>query len=181
MKKKERSKNDFTAPKVFYMVVALLLFCAIVSILFTANADHNRAAQYIRGRFEAKGEVQDGTLEIEGLDAILDVPEGEIRYYINKHLVFANGYARGDIVLQNPQACGYALQFRFYLADGSSNVPIYTSPLLKPGQYLDGDKLDRYVPSGKYECTYTVDAFDLADTSVGCGSVGGFLTMSVVC
>ena len=177
----KNQETRFTTKKVIYMSVAFLLFCAIVSILFTANADGNRAAQYIRSRFEHKGEVQDGTLEIEGVEAIGDVPEGEIRYYINKEPLFPNGYESGEILLQNPRTCGYILQFRVYLADGSSSMPVYTSPLLRPGQYIDGDKLDRYLPPGKYACTYTATAYDLADESVDCGSVSGLLTLTVVC
>ena len=155
-----KEKTGFTPRKITLLSVSILLFSAIISVLLTSNASGNRAVQFIRGAFEGKGMVQNGVLEIEGVDPIEEVPEGEVRYYINKKVVFPNGYARGDVVLQNPAACGYALQFRFYLADGSSNVPVYTSPLLRPGQYLDGDKLDRYIPSGRYDCTYTVTAFE---------------------
>ena len=175
-----QKKSGFTAHKIFYMAIALLLFSAIVSILFTANADGNRVAQYVRGRFQDKGEVQNGTLEMEGIDAIGEIPEGEIRYYINKEMVFPNGYARGDVLLQNPQQSAYVLQFRFYLADGSSNVPVYTSAQLAPGQFLDGDKLDRYLYAGNYDCTYTVTAYDPADRTIECGSVSGFVKLTVV-
>ena len=181
MSKAKNTETDFTTKKIVIMSIALLLFCTIVSILFTANADENRAAQFIRGRFEPKAKAQDGMLEIEGVEAIGEVPEGEIRYYINKEPIFPSGYERGDVLLQNPESSMYALQFRFYLADGSSSAPVYTSALLHPGQYIDGDKLDRYLPPGSYACTYTATAYDLADETVVCGSTSGLVTLTVIC
>lgn len=179
-RKKEKNNGAITPRRITLLSIAILLFSATVSILITANTSENRAVQFIRGAFEGKGAVQNGVLEIDGVDPIEDVPEGEVRYYINKKVTFPNGYERGDVVLQNPAACGYILQFRFYLADGRSSVPIYTSPMLRPGQYLDGDKLDRYVAGGKYDCTYTVTAFDLQDETVESGSLSGFLKIEIM-
>ena len=178
-KQKLEERTGFTAKKILYLAVALLLFSAIVSILITAKDGSSRASHFIRGAFEEDGVVENGTLEVEGVEPIEDVPDGEIRYYINKKMVFPHGYARGDVLLQNPGACGYVLQFRFYLADGSSNYPIYTSPKLRPGQFIDGDKLDRYLHVGKYDCTYSVTAYDLADETTECGSLSGFLQIQI--
>ena len=179
-RKKLEEKTGFTPRKILLLSIAVLLFSAIISILLAPDTSSNRAVQFIRSAFEGKGEVQDGLLEIDGVEPIEDVPEGEVRFYINKEVSFANGYAMGDVVLQNPAACGYVLQFRFYLADGSSNVPVYTSPKLRPGQYMNGDKLDRYLAGGRYDCTYTVTAYDLSDDKVESGSLSGFLQISVL-
>jgi hypothetical protein len=180
-KRKAQEKTGFTPRKIMLLSIAILLFSAIVSILMTANAgEHNRTAQFLRSILEGKGVVENGVLEIEGVEPIEEVPEGEIRYYINKQVVFPHGYALGDVVLQNPAACGYVLQFRFYLADGSSNTPVYTSPKLRPGQYMNGDKLDRYIVGGRYDCTYTVTAYDPEDEKVECGMVSGFLQIEVM-
>ena len=179
-KKKKEKKTGFTPRKITMLSIAILLFSATISILLTSNGGDSRAVQFIRGAFEGKGAVQNGALEIEGMDPIEEVPEGEVRYYINKQVTFENGYARGDMVLQSPAACGYVLQFRVYTADGSSSVPVYTSPKLRPGQYLDGDKLDRYIPGGRYDCTYTVTAFDLKDEKTECGMLSGFLEIEVM-
>ncbi len=179
-KKKIEDKTGFTPRRITLLSIAILLFSATVSILLTSNNSTNRAVQFLRGAFEGKGVVQNGTLEIEGVEPIEEVPEGEVRYYINKQVAFPNAYARGDVVLQNPAACGYVLEFRFYIADGRSSIPIYTSPKLRPGQYLDGDKLDRYIPGGRYDCTYTVTAYDLADETTECGSLSGFLQIEIM-
>ena len=179
-KKKLEERTGFTPRKILLLSVAVLLFSAIVSILLTANNSDSRVVQYVRAAFEGRGVVENGALEIEGVDPIDDVPDGEVRYYINKNVMFPNGYEMGDVVLQNPEACDYILQFRFYLADGSSNDPVYTSPMLHPGQYLNGDKLGRYLPSGRYDCTYTVTAYDVNSDEGASGMLSGFLTIEVM-
>ncbi len=179
-KNKEKGKRALSNKKIIMLSVAVFLFSAVVSLIVTANSGNNTAANFIKGAFTADGEVMDGTLTIDGVEPIDDVPKGEIRYYINKNIVFQNTYARGDIILQNPEKCGYILEFKFYLADGSSNKPIYTSEKLKPGQYINEDKLDRAIKSGQNECTYTVTAYSLEDDSVAEGEYSGFLTITVV-
>jgi hypothetical protein len=179
-KKKLEERTGFTPRKIALLSAAVLLFSAIVSILLTANSSNNRASQFVRGAFEGRGVVENGVLEIEGVSPIEEVPDGEVRYYINKKVVFPNGYAQGDVVLQNPEACDYVLQFRFYLADGSSSEPVYTSPMIRPGQYLNGDKLGRYLPSGGYDCTYTVTAYEPNGEAGASGMLSGFLHIDVM-
>ena len=52
------------------------------------------------------GQVSDGVLA--GVDESLhvyEVPEGEIRYLINKKIVFESPYSQGDVMLENPESC----------------------------------------------------------------------------
>ena len=175
------SKTKFTPKKVFLLATSIFLFSAVVSLVVTANSGNNRAAYFVQNLFTGRGAVEQGVPPIEGIDLFEDVPDGEICYNINKEPFFTNGYSMGDILLHNPDSSAYALQFRFYLADGSSNKPVYTSPILDPGTYISGDKLNRYLPSGKYACTYSVAAFDPQDTGEQVGSASGFLTVTVVC
>ncbi len=173
-------KSAMSTKKIIMLSVAVFLFSAVVSLIITANSGNNTAANIIKGAFTAGGEVVDGTLSIEGVEPVDDVPEGEIRYFINKNVVFENAYTRGDIILQNPEKCAYALQFRFYLADGSSNKPFYTSEILNPGQYINEDKLDRAIEKGKNECTYTVTAYSLDGENTVEGELSGFLNVTVI-
>lgn len=177
-KNNARTKTKFTTKKVVCLSLAILLFSAVVSIVITGSVGQNRAAYFIRGVFIADGEVQDGTLE--DVEPVGEIPEGEIRYYMNREVLLPNGYALADVMLQNPKKCAYVLQFRFYLADGRSNKPIYTSPMIRPGQYLTQDKLDRYLPGDTYECTYTVTAYAPDNLAEPCGTSSGLLTLTVV-
>ena len=177
----QQTKTKFTAKKIFLMVAAIILFSAVVSILVTANSGNNRASYFLRYALTTpRGTVEQGVPPIDGIDPLQDIPQGEIRYNINKNVFFPNGYTQGDILLHNPESSAYALQFRVYLADGSSNVPVYTSPVLQPNEYISGDKLNRYLYAGTYDCTYSVAAFDPQDTETQTGSVSGFLTITVV-
>ena len=175
-----KKKNGFTVRKVCLLTAAVLLFSAVVSVLVTANSGNNRASYFLRFALTPHGTVEQGIPPIEGIDPIEEIPQGEIRYNINKEIYFPNGYAQGDVLFHNPESSTYALQFRVYLADGSSNVPVYTTPVLQPGTYISGDKLNRYLYAGSYPCTYSVAAFDPQDTSEQTGSASGFLTVTVV-
>ena len=178
-KQKNKNKTKFTAKKVLCLSMAVLLFSAAVSIIITGSVGNNRAAYFIRGMFIPDGTVQDGALQAEGLDPVGEIPEGEIRYYINRDVILPNGYALADVMLQNPENCAYTLQFRYYLADGSSKKPVFTSPLIRPGQYLSEDKFDYYLPGGTYECTYTVTAYAQDNLTEPYGTSSGLLTVFV--
>ena len=176
-----KNASRFTPKKIILLTCAAILFSAVVSIVVTANSGNNRAAYFLQNALTPGGTVEDGVPPIEGIDPLDDIPEGEIRFNINKKMFFPNGYALGDVLLHNPQSSAYTLQFKIYLADGSSNVPIYVSPMLRPGQYISGDKLSRFLYAGTYDCTYSVAAFDPQDTDTQVGSASGFVTVTVVC
>lgn len=176
--KQNPSHARFTPKKILCLAAALVLFSAVVSMIVTAHSGQSRAAHLIRGVFTPRGEVVDGVLDLGSAES-LSIPEGEIGYFLNRSVVFQDGYAKGDILLQNPKECAYVLQLRIYLADGSSNRPIYTSPKLQPGQYISGDKLGKYLAAGTYDCTFTVTAYDQADGSQQ-GLRSGFLTVAVM-
>lgn len=120
------------------------------------------------------GQVSDGVLA--GVDESLhisEVPEGEIRYLINKKIVFESPYSQGDVMLENPESCEYDLQFVIYNAQGEM---LYTSPMIKPGQCLEKDKLSTVVSQGEYKCSYSAQAYK---NDVMQGEVTGVVTVSV--
>lgn len=118
------------------------------------------------------GEVCDGVLpHVE--EHITDVPDGEIRYLINKHMFFENSYSQGSVMLENPESCGYDLKFCIYNADGEM---IYQSPMIKPGQYLEKDKLSAVVKSGEYDCSYSAQAYKGEKLM---GQVTGILSVTI--
>ncbi len=120
------------------------------------------------------GAVCDGVLpSVDEKLHITDVPEGEIRYLINKQIVFENPYALGDVMLENPESCGYDLQFVIYNTQGEM---IYTSPLIKAGQYLEKDKLTAVVKSGVYNCSYSALAYQNGELM---GEVNGIVNVTV--
>lgn len=110
-------------------------------------------------RFLPAAQAIDGTLSVstENNDDLSNIPKGEVRYRINKNITFANSYSKGDIMLENPKACEYDLKFVFHLKTTSENI--YTSELIKPGQFISVDKLNKKLPQGEYECIYVAKAY----------------------
>lgn len=132
------------------------------------------SAPRIRLSLAGGGKVSNGILAGVEADAhITSVPEGEIRYLINKRIMFENSYSLGNVMLENPESCQYDIKFVIYKDDGEM---IYTSPMIKPGQCLEKDKLSAVVKAGEYNCSYSAQAYQNGDLK---GEVTGVVTVTV--
>lgn len=132
------------------------------------------SAPRIRLSLAGGGKVSNGILAGVEADAhITNVPEGEIRYLINKRIMFENSYSLGNVMLENPESCQYDIKFVIYKDDGEM---IYTSPMIKPGQCLEKDKLSTVVKAGEYNCSYSAQAYQNGDLK---GEVTGVVTVTV--
>lgn len=155
--------------RIILILLSVVACAVIVSIVLVFSG----AADKIRLNAAASGEVKDGLLPVEGIEHITDVPNGEIRYLINKKVFFESPYSMGNFMFENPSSCGYALVFVIYDGDGKQ---IYTSPKINPGQYLEKDKLSSVLSSGVYECSYSAQAYS-DDEFVG--EISGVITLSI--
>lgn len=132
------------------------------------------SAPRIRLSLVGGGKVSNGILTGVEADAhITSVPESEIRYLINKRIMFENSYSLGNVMLENPESCQYDIKFVIYKDDGEM---IYTSPMIKPGQCLEKDKLSTVVKAGEYNCSYSAQAYQNGDLK---GEVTGVVTVTV--
>ena len=132
------------------------------------------SAPRIRLSLAGGGKVSNGILTGVEADAhITSVPEGEIRYLINKRIMFENSYSLGNVMLENPESCQYDIKFVIYKDDGEM---IYTSPMIKPGQCLEKDKLSTVVKAGEYNCSYSAQGYQNGDLK---GEVTGVVTVTV--
>lgn len=177
MNKKQQQPRDngkaFDKKKQKILMISVTACAAL--ILLAVIAGYTGLFDMVGGLFVPSGSVQTGTLPLEdGLDELEDIPEGEIRFRINKTVTFRTGRGLGDIMLENPKACEYDLEFSFSLQDGRI---IYEAPLLKPGEYLYRDKLKKRLPEGVYDCTYKVRAYE--PSGVLAGETYGRLTITV--
>lgn len=151
------------------IIIAVSLVAIVFSVLVLVQA-----VPKVRLNLADGGTVCDGVLpSVDEALHITDVPEGEIRYLINKHMVFESPYSLGDVMLENPESCGYDLQFVVYNTQGEM---IYTSPIIKPGQYLEKDKLTAVVKSGEYNCSYSALAYQNGELM---GEVNGVVNVTV--
>lgn len=159
-----KNKNQ----KLIFVVILAVIAVVLCGIALT------RSAPRIRLSLASGGKVTDGVLEEIAPDAhITSVPEGEIRYLINKRIMFEDSYSLGSVMLENPESCQYDLKFIIYKDNGEM---IYTSPLIKPGQCLEKDKLSAVVKSGEYNCSYSAQAYQNGELK---GEVTGVVTVTV--
>ena len=141
--------NKKSKKRTIFILVLALLTLAMSAVAITGKAP------LIRLYWTKSGEVQDGLLpRVSG--HVDYVPKGEIRYLINKNMFFESPYSQGTVMLENPESCEYDLIFTVYNSEGGM---IYTSPVLKPGQCIEKDKLSAVVKRGEYECTYSAQAY----------------------
>ncbi len=149
-------------------IIAAVIAVILAVILLTGGAPR------IRLSLVGGGKVMDGLLPNVEADAhITEVPSGEIRYLINKRIMFENSYSQGNVMLENPKICQYDIKFIIYKDDGEM---IYTSPMIKPGQYLEKDKLSAVVKAGEYNCSYSAQAYLDGELK---GEVTGVVTVTV--
>lgn len=159
---KNKSKKSILMA-VFAMIAFVLCVVALTG-----------SAPRIRLSLAGGGKVSNGILAGVEADAhITSVPEGEIRYLINKRIMFENSYSLGNVMLENPESCQYDIKFVIYKDDGEM---IYTSPMIKPGQCLEKDKLSTVVKAGEYNCSYSAQAYQNGDLK---GEVTGVVTVTV--
>ncbi len=152
--------------KIVLSVILSLLAVVLIGIAVTGKAS------VIRLSMTKSGEVFDGELpNVE--EHISEVPEGEIRYLINKHMFFEDTYSQGSVMLENPESCAYDLKFVVYDGEGEA---IYVSPVLKPGQYIEKDKLSAVVKAGEYTCSYSAQAYKGDNLE---GQVTGIVTVTI--
>lgn len=173
-------KSSQKQPSKRIIVTTTVLVICVMAVLTSGLWGNTNAANWAKGFFVEDGKVMDGTLELEGVESTENVPEGEVRFYINKNVVFENPYTQGSIIIQNPEKCGFILQFRFYVVDefGQGSL-VYISDKIKPGQYIKGDKLDSRLFEGTYNGTYTVFAYSPDNPDKVVGETSGFLKIMV--
>lgn len=159
--------NKIAKKRIVISAVSVLSVLILVAILFAAVPP-------MRLLLTPSGKVCDGLLPGLPEDGhITEVPQGELRYLINKRIIFEDRYARGSVMLENPESCEYDIRFVICKDDGEM---IYTSPLIAPGQYLEKDKLSVVVAPGEYNCSYSAQAYLDGELQ---GEVTGIVTVVV--
>lgn len=159
--------------KKWIILIAVVAGLAAVAAVF----QWTDLAGVISWVFVSPADVLEGSLPIsDGLDDVTSIPAGEVRYRLNQNVTFEDSYSAGDIMLENPAAGTYDLRFEIYLVE--PHKLLYRSELLKPGQYVLNDKLNKgFLKTGEYECVYAVKAFDSEGRTVF--EDGGYLTITV--
>ena len=150
--------------------VAVIVMCAAALLIFRQTTLGHQQS----------GAVQAGELPLsDDVETLQGYMDGNIAFRLNKNVSFAAPKKAGSIMLENPADNAYALQFSFYILGKIDSDPIYVSPLLPPGHYINGDALKKKLKSGSYACAYIVQAFDENDPETVVAEHVGELTVTV--
>lgn len=130
---------------------------------------------------EANGEVFDGSLPSDNLDEVLallqeKVNEGQFAFRINANPCFSADCKSGNLRIENPARNIYCMQAELIL-DETGEV-LYSSPLIKPNQYIEYVPLSRQLPIGDYPATVRFVAIR-PETDAYMGEVAAAITLSV--
>ncbi len=158
------------------LLISLLIMLALsVAVLLT-----EKLTPGIQWIFTPSGKVSGSLLsEVDEAEHIDTVPDGEIRYLINNNVIFERSGGKGSFMFENPGSSQFDLVFTVYeiVGDGGEENMIYTSPVIKPGSSLSGDKLGKRLGNGRYDCVYTVQAYSGSEYA---GERSGSLTLTVL-
>lgn len=93
------------------------------------------------------------------------VSESELAISINSTLEFENGSSEGQLRIENSAGNHYRMVVEMYLNE--TGEMIYQSGGIKPGYFLEKDRLDVVLEKGDYPVTVHFKAYDDNDNYVG--------------
>ena len=130
---------------------------------------------------EANGQVFDGMLPTDNPDEVLrllqeKVDENQFAFRINANPVFTSDCKSGNLRIENPARNIYCMQAELIL-DETGEI-LYSSPLIKPNQYIEHVGLVRQLNSGDHAATVRFIAIH-PDTDAYMGEVAAAISLSV--
>jgi hypothetical protein len=179
-KRKATDGNRWREIVIVVLAVLLLIFLALLvtnKYLFVSGSAME--PQFVIP--EANGEVFDGMLPTDNPDEVLaflqeKVDENQFAFRINANPVFNADCKSGNLRVENPARNIYCMQIELIL-DETGEI-LYSSPLIKPNQYIEYVGLSRQLTPGEYAATVRFVAIH-PDTDAYMGEVAAAITLSV--
>lgn len=84
--------------------------------------------------------------------------DGMIAFSVNTNPVFANGDAKGNVLIENPEQNAKLLVAEIYLEDTGELA--YQSKAIQPGSYIEEVKLDKALAKGEYPATIYLKGYE---------------------
>lgn len=176
------NKTQKSNPK---KVINLFIYIGIGTSIFfmgkhIGNQPNTDISNSDREIVDVSGQVIDGTLpygDTEKLKEALQkqVDKSMLAIKINSNPYFETSTSEGMLGIENPSNNNYSFQVEITLDE--SEETIYTSPMLKPGQYILTDKLSYPLNEGSYQATAVFYAYD--DNGTNIGKVGAGLNIEI--
>lgn len=141
------------------MTVVLSLICLILGGALLAKSWKGETVQKIAEEEGALAGMLPG-MSADEIQAELDrrVSENQLAISINSTLEFENGTSEGDIRVENSAKNHYMMVVEMYLNE--TGELIYRSGGIRPGYFLEKDRLDVELEKGDYPVTVHFKAYD---------------------
>lgn len=142
----------------FRLAVILLLLAAVLLLLYR-KAPGIQDSRSRERELSASLGLLPGMSDDEIRDALnRQVEKGMLNVSMNPFPVFKNGTSEGNVRIQNIAGNHYSIKVHYVRSD--TGETILSTKYIDPGYYVEGMKLDKPLPKGKYLCVANVDAYD---------------------
>lgn len=167
------------------IVIAVLVILLLISLsILTVNKYIFVNGSMMQPKFiipEANGEVFDGMLPHDNPDEVLKllqekVDENQFAFRINANPVFSNDCKSGNLRIENPVRNIHNMQVELIL-DRTGEI-LYSSPLIKPNQYIEYVGLNQQLSTGDHAATARFIAIH-SDSNAYIGEVAAAISLSV--
>ena len=166
-KKKKKRKYD---GRIVILIIAIITISSASAFFMKYLND--------KGFFEKSNEIVDGSLddEVNEEENNEKVDATQFAYKISSYIYFKNDYSSGLARIENPSKNIYNMVVEIYINDGETLV--YTSPKIKPNQYIEKITLSETLEKGKYEAIAYFIAYD-PETNEKAGKTGAELIIEI--
>lgn len=165
-------KKDRTRPILLLLLLFLLAIAAAIWLAGGTPEEPGYEPNVTVGSMPGKS--------LETIEAELQnkMDEKTVSYTVNAKPVFEDGGAMGNLMLDCPANNVNSLQFAIVRDD--TGEQLYDSGALRPGSYIEEDRLqlDEPLPAGVYECTVVITAIS-PDGGAVRGTTNARITLTV--
>lgn len=175
-----KKMNNTTATLVgLGALVLIIVIAALVMLLSPGDSAQPGNGGSAQEGFEIDSElVKEGPLEGLELDRDEEHDDGEFHYLLNSAPVFANGKAKGSVMLENGRANSFYMQVDYALEDGEGTI-VYRSPMVPPGHSVPQDRLYQPLEAGEHDATAMVAVYDSPEASSPVAIFEEYITITV--
>ncbi|MCL2332640.1 MAG: hypothetical protein FWC54_04040 [Actinomycetia bacterium] len=181
--KTEGRKGRKRAVKIALVILALILLALLMHQCGVYKFPWEKRGSVVAGNlFPGQGkDANDGHLnnmtpeEIKAqMQRVADA--SQFSFKINARPTFADGSAKGNLGIENPNYNVYPMTVQIFL--DNNNEKVYDSGGLLPNQHIDNAKLLKVLKAGTYKATAVLNAYD-PDTRVWQGKAHAELKIIV--
>lgn len=158
------STRGYVRVRMFVVTLILTILLGIMSgvLGFLLLLGPGYTYSYETGLIGGADVVLDGTIDLQTMNEIAEREKNKndpfsVTYVVTPNPWFLTGTSAGTLALENPPESMYDMILSIYLENG---LHVYTSPKLKPIQYMTSAKLNKDLDAGSYKAQGFLSFYD---------------------